>query len=176
MPEFTRDEHDDMVFPEHYGNTPGRPMHTPDVGPIPKVEEAPPPGMEDLRKLCAAMKAKQEEKVALEEALAKVNIDFDRMRLNEIPQLMESLGVKNATFAGLGRVQTATDLYASTREGKKAAAMQWLRDCGYADLITETYNASSLKAVFRGLIKEGTMPPDDIFSVTPFVRASIVKG
>lgn len=141
-----------------------------------KDEEDPKLGMEDLRAVCARMVVVQTQKAALEEQLAEVNKEFDRIRLNEIPQMMESLGVKNATFAGLGRVQTATDLYASTREGQKIAAMQWLRDCGYGDMITETYNASSIKAIFRAMIKEGAMPPDDIFSVTPFVRASIVKG
>lgn len=135
-----------------------------------------PQGMDTLRDLCIKMRDVQERKVALEAELVEVNKEFDRIRLAEIPTLMESLGVKNATFAGLGRVQLATDLYASTREGQKGAAMQWLRDCGYADLITETYNASSIKAVFRDLIKAGTMPPDEIFNVTPFVRASIVKG
>jgi len=156
MPDFTRDEYDDKVFPAA------------------AVEETEAFNMNDLRKACARMKEVQGTKVRLEEELAEVNKEFDRIRLNEIPQMMESLGVKNATFDGLGRVQLATDLYASTREGKKNDAIQWLRDCGYASMITETYNASSIKAVFRSMIKEGTMPPDDIFSVTPFIRASIV--
>jgi len=83
--------------------------------------------------------------------------------------------VKTITFEGLGRVQTATDLYANTREGQKDAGIQWLRDCGYEGMITEGYNASSLKALFRRMIGEGSDIPDDIFNVTPFVRASIVK-
>jgi len=89
---------------------------------------------------------------------------------------MESLEVKNATFEGVGRVQLASDLYASTREGKKDTAMRWLRDCGYEGMITETYNASSLKALLRRLMVEGAEIPDDIFNVTPFIRASVVKA
>jgi hypothetical protein len=54
--------------------------------------------------------------------------------------------------------------------------MQWLRDCGYEGMVTETYNASSLKALFRRQMAEGVLPPDEIFSVTPFIRASIVKS
>lgn len=132
--------------------------------------------MDQLRGLCAAMKEQQDRKIELEDQLTAVNKDLDRLRLVEIPQLMESLQVKTATFAGLGRVQTAADLYASTREGQKAAAMQWLRDCGYADMITETYNASSLKALFRRQLAEGVDIPEEIFNVAPFVRASIVKA
>lgn len=140
-----------------------------------ETAEAATANMTTLRELCARMVEVQGRKEALEEQLAEVNKDFDRIRLQEIPQLMESLGVRNATFDGLGRVQLAADIYASTREGQKAAAMQWLRDCGYGDMIQETYNASSIKAVFRKLIQTGAEIPDAIFSVTPFIRASVVK-
>jgi len=132
--------------------------------------------MEDLRAKCVAMKELQAKKDKLEEQLSAINKDLDRLRIVEIPPMMESLGVRTATFEGVGRVQTAADIYASTREGQKEAAMQWLRDCGYADMITETYNASSLKALFRRQLAEGIDIPDDIFNVTPFVRASVVKA
>ena len=134
------------------------------------------PNLSTLREMCARMKSLQDQKAVLEEQLAQTNRDLDELRLKEIPTLMESLEVKNATFEGLGRVQLASDLYASTREGKKADAMQWLRDCGYGDMISETYNASSLKALLRRMIVEGVDIPDEVFNVTPFVRASIVKA
>jgi hypothetical protein len=122
------------------------------------------------------MKDLQAQKDALEEQVSDVNRQLDELRLKKIPELMESLGIRNTTFEGIGRVQLAADLYASTREGKKQEAMQWLRDCGYEGMITETYNASSLKALFRRQMAEGTDIPDEIFNVAPFVRASIVKA
>lgn len=131
---------------------------------------------DQLRNLCASMKILQEKKDVLEEQLKEINKDLDRLRILEIPQVMESLGVKTTTFEGLGRVQLANDIFASTREGKRDAAMQWLRDCGYEGMITETYNASSLKALFRRMLKDGGEIPDDVFNVTPFTRASIVKA
>ncbi len=131
---------------------------------------------DQLRALCAEMRDLESRKEALEEQLSAINKALDGLRLGDIPTLMESLGVKNATFEGLGRVQLATDLYASTREGQKAAAMQWLRDTGYSGMITETYNAGTLKALFRRLLSAGVDIPDDIFNVSPFVRASIVKA
>jgi len=73
--------------------------------------------MQDLRTLCAQMKALQGRKDELEAQLSDVNKSLDELRLRKIPTLMESLDVKNATFEGLGRVQLASDLYASTREG-----------------------------------------------------------
>ena len=132
--------------------------------------------MNQLRTLCVQMKDLQRRKEELETQLSTINGDLDNLRLREIPTLMESLEVKNATFEGVGRVQLASDLYASTREGKKDTAMQWLRDCGYEGMITETYNASSLKALLRRLMVEGAEIPDDIFNVTPFIRASVVKA
>ena len=131
--------------------------------------------MDQLREYAARFKELQGRKDRLEDDLKTINQELDLLRLVKIPELMESLQVKNATFDGVGRVQLAADLYASTREGKKDAAMQWLRDCGYENMITETYNASSLKALFRRQLAEGVDIPDDIFNVQPFIRASVVK-
>jgi len=131
---------------------------------------------EVLREMCARMKELQTEAGDLKAQAAELKIELDRLRLKQIPDMMEALDVKTITFRGLGRVQTATDLYASTKKGQKPAAMEWLRDCGYENMITETYNASSLKALFRRQIVEGVEIPDAIFNVTPFVRASIVKA
>lgn len=132
--------------------------------------------MMELRFLCEQMKALQDKKESLEETLKGINQEFDALRLKKIPEAMEALGVRNATFEGLGRVQLAEDIYASTREGKKEAGIQWLRDCGYEGMISEGYNASSVKALFRRMIKDGQPLPEDIFSVTPFTRASVVKA
>lgn len=132
--------------------------------------------MGELRASAVEMRRLQDEKATLEEQLAKVNITLDILRTKKIPELMESMELRNCTIEGLGRIQLATDLYASTRAGKKDEAMLWLRDCGYENMITATYNASSLKALFRSMIAEGAEIPDEIFSVTPFVRASIVKA
>lgn len=131
--------------------------------------------LDNLRSLCSLMKSKQDIKADLESKLKDINAELDDLRMKQIPSLMESLEVKNATFEGLGRVQLAADLHAGTREGKKEAAYQWLRDCGYESMITETVNASSLKALFRRQIAEGIDIPDEIFNVQPFVRASIVS-
>jgi len=132
--------------------------------------------MQELRTLCAKMKELQERKDKLDEEVKGVNKELDEIRLTKIPALMETLELKNATFDGIGRVQLAADLYASTREGKKEAAIQWLRDCGYENMVTETYNASSLKALFRRQIAEGVDIPEELFNVSPFIRASIVKA
>lgn len=131
--------------------------------------------MEELRSYCARMQVLQGQKDALEADLSAINKELDTIRTKKIPELMESMELRNVTIEGIGRVQLAADIYASTREGKKDAAMQWLRDLGYDNMIQETYNSSSLKALLRRMLAEGVDIPDDIFNVTPFTRASIVK-
>lgn len=130
----------------------------------------------DLKRACMRMKELQAEKDKLEESLTNINKELDELRTKKIPEMMASMDIRTAVFEGIGRVQLAADVYASTRAGQKERAMEWLRDCGYADMIQETYNASSLKALFRRMIVDGVDIPDDMFSVTPFTRASIVKA
>lgn len=133
-------------------------------------------GMSALRDLCLQLRNLQAEKVALEEDLKDLNRRIEILQMHEMPDMMNSLGLRNATFEGIGRVQLAADIYASTREGQRDAAIQWLRDLGYGDMVQETYNASSLKALFRRQLADGIEIPDELFNVHPFTRASIVKA
>jgi len=127
-----------------------------------------------LRELCVEMKTLQLKALDLKAQAAEVKIPLDHLRLKKIPDMMEALQVKTTTFQGIGRVQTAPDLYCSTAKGRKAEAMEWLRDCGYEEMISESYNSGSMKALMRRLITEGTETPE-FMNITPFVRASIVK-
>lgn len=131
--------------------------------------------MNTLRELCAKMVAVQENKAIIEEELSRINGELDDLRLKQIPEMMAEIEVKNATFPGIGRVQLAADLYCSTRAGRKEEAMQWLRDMELNNMISETYNASSMKALIRKQIEQGMEIPD-FMNVTPFIRASIVKA
>lgn len=128
-----------------------------------------------LRELCAKMQALQDEKDAVDIVSGNLTKEIDGLRLKQIPEMMDELEVKNATFQGIGRVQLAADLYCSTKAGQKDAAMQWLRDMEMDGMISETYNASSMKALVRRLMVDGTEIPD-FMNVTPFIRASIVKA
>jgi hypothetical protein len=134
-----------------------------------------PADMAGLRALCDRMRGMQIKIADLKAQQTEAKIPFDIMRTKTIPETMEQMEVKSATFAGLGRVQLAADLYCSTKKGEKPAAMAWLRDCGYNDMIAETYNATSMKALIRQLIVDGVEVPE-FLNVTPFVRASIVKA
>lgn len=154
-----------------------RALQQQDVLPWEAVEDdAPVTGdMNTLREMCVEMKALQAKALDLKAQAAEVRIPLDNLRLKKIPEMMAALDVKTATFTGVGRVQTAPDLYCSTAKGRKDDAMTWLRDCGYEDMIKESYNATSMKALMRRLITDGVETPD-FMNITPFIRASIVKA
>ena len=128
-----------------------------------------------LRALCAKMQELQNQKEQQDEISKALTTEIDILRLKQIPEMMDQLEVKNATFQGIGRVQLAADLYCSTKAGQKDAAMLWLRDMGLDDMITTGFNAASMKALIRRLMVEGTEVPE-FMNVTPFIRASIVKA
>ena len=128
-----------------------------------------------LRTLCARMQELQNQKEIQDEASKALGAEIDNLRLKKIPEMMDQLEVKNATFQGIGRVQLAADLYWSTKAGQKDAAMLWLRDMGLDDMISESYNATSMKALVRRLMVDGVELPECL-NVTPYIRASIVKA
>jgi len=100
---------------------------------------------------------------------------YDRLRLGEIPELMDDMGVPNITYEGIGRVALTADVYASIPAPNREAAYAWLRDHNHGGVIKDTVNAGTLKALMKVLMKRGTIIPGDIFKVTPFSRASITK-
>lgn len=101
--------------------------------------------------------------------------EYDYLRLNTVPTLMDEDGVSTLTIIGVGRVGLTADLYASIPAEKRPKAWQWLRDNGHGDLITETVNGSTFKAFCKGEIKKGKVLPEDLFKITPFTRAAITK-
>lgn len=130
----------------------------------------------ELLAMAKRLKQLKELKEAQEEALTNTNKELEDLTRDKIPNLMAELEIKNIKFDGVGRLQLAADIFMSTREGQKEAGIQWLRDCGYEGMVTEGYNSSSVKALFRQMLRDGAEPPPEIFNVTPFTRASLVKA
>ncbi len=127
--------------------------------------------------LAKRMRSLQGEKEELEESLKFVNLQLDEIRLRQIPDAMADAEIRTLTIEGVGRVQLATDVYASILPGKKQEAYSWFLENGYDGLVQPYVQPSTMKAAMKAAMKEGQFFPDDLFSVIPFVRASIVgKG
>lgn len=128
---------------------------------------------EDLVKAFGTLKSQKEEQ---EEQLKHTNALYDFLRLIKIPQMFEQREISMLKVAGVGRCQLAGDLHASIVSSKKEEAFQFLRDSGRSGLIQEAVNSSTLKAAMKDAIKQGEEIPEDLIRITPFTRASLVKG
>lgn len=99
---------------------------------------------------------------------------FDWLRVYYIPNRMDDLGASSIKLPGLGRLGLTDDLRVKTLD--KDGAFRWLEDQDLGDLITETINASTLKATLRRMLKKGEQVPDDLFELVPFTRANLTKS
>jgi hypothetical protein len=126
--------------------------------------------------LVTSMAALARNKEELEDSLKAINKEFDFLRITKIPGQMEDEGIDRITVNGVGRVSLTADMHVSVKAEKKAEFFDWLRDNGRADLISETVNASTLKAAVKGMYKAGEEIPEDLLNVSPFTRASITKA
>lgn len=104
-----------------------------------------------------------------------INDEYDQLKLKGLPDLMAELEMRTFTVEGIGRVQLAGDVYASIPADKKDDAFKWLKANNYGSLVQETVNSSTLKAWAKEGMAQGREMPEDLFKVTPFTRASLVK-
>lgn len=125
----------------------------------------------DLAILQAKLKEAHEAAEDIKSTLGKV---YDWVRTIALPERMDEEGLETMKVVGVGRVSLTADLHAFIKD--KETGYQWLEDHGHGDLVTETVNAASLKALLRRMMRDGQEIPEDIFKVTPFTRASITKA
>lgn len=130
----------------------------------------------ELLALIKEMKLYGEKKEALETDLKIINARYDVLRLEAIPERMDSDGVENMRVEGIGRVSLTADMFVSVKGGAKQGLYEWLDGHGLGDLVQPTVNASTLKAFVKRRMKEGKEVPTDFLNVTPVTRASITKG
>lgn len=128
----------------------------------------------DLLTMIHAMHAVRARKDKGEETLAKINAEYDALRIDLIPKKMEDEGLENITVSKIGRVTLTGDMY--VKQTSKDKLFNWLRKQKLGDIITEGVNSSTLKAFLRARIKYGKpIPSEDAVKITPFTRASITK-
>lgn len=105
-----------------------------------------------------------------------INAEYDVLRLELVPMLMEEQGLENMKVEDLGRVGLAGDMYVSIKAGMQDDFFKWLKKNRMGDLIQNTVNSSTLKAFIARRVNEGKEIPRDLVNVTPYTRASITKA
>ena len=126
-----------------------------------------------LLEMVASMADYAEQKERIEAELSIVNAWYDVLRMEVIPEKMDTDGVENIRIEGIGRVSLTADMF--TAVTNKEGLFQWFKDNKLDDLIQPTVNASTLKAFIKRRIKEAKDYPTECVRVTPFTRASITK-
>lgn len=128
----------------------------------------------NLRQLVENMNTHRAAKERLERDLAKINAFYDVLRFERVPEQMESDGVENVRYEGIGLVTLTSDLRIQVRDAK--GLHLWLRARKLGSLIKEGVNPSTLKASIKGMLKAGKPTPTDFVKVDPITRAAITKG
>lgn len=128
-------------------------------------------GLTELAGFQAQLKSMHERFDSHKSSVGKL---YDALRTSVIPNKMDEDGVDSITVQGVGRVSLTSDIYLQVID--KEASFEWLMESGHGDLISETVNASSLKALLRRMLRDGKEVPESVYKVTPFSRASITKS
>ena len=135
-----------------------------------------------------------------EDACKEFKSEFDVIRLRVVPQRFSEEGLTGMKVEGVGRLGITRDAYCNVLKDNQESLLQFLRDNGYADLIKDTVNPSSLKALVKEMHQthlessaEFSLDDDveaiaaeavlddfqkiiEIVNYTPFIRASVTKG
>lgn len=128
-----------------------------------------------LQECAQLMQHLQDNVEQLAKRKAALQSAFDFLRLTKIPEIMDEMGAKSVNLDGIGRVTLTADAYVNVVKDNREELYGWLTDNGFADLITETVNASTLKAWAIRRLKAGEeLPP--VVNVTPFTRAAITPN
>lgn len=127
----------------------------------------------DIVRAMAELRAQKDE---LEEKLKLINVEYDYIRLQRLPEKMDEEGIQGLKVDGVGRVSLRGDIYVSVLADNREVFHTWLRDTNRGDLIKDTVNASTLKASVKEWIKRGEEIPEELIKVTPFTMSVITKS
>ena len=129
-----------------------------------------------LKELIEAQVEAQEEYMELKRQAAEAYEKVEFLRKTVLPDRLNEMGITTATFPGVGRVSMRTDAYVTTKKGMKYDLMDWLRKHGAESLITDTVNASTLKAFIKEQAQEGNeIPDEELINYQPYQYTTVTK-
>jgi hypothetical protein len=129
-----------------------------------------------IAELAAELRKLKDVKDQLEENLKEINKHIEVLTKQVIPEKMDEQGISNVSFGDIGRISLRGEVYASILADNREAAYQWLRDTGRASLISNTVNASTLKAACKEWLKNGEEIPEELIKVTPVTVAVLTRN
>lgn len=115
---------------------------------------------------------------AIEDKKAELSVlhkQYDKLRFGVMPDRMEDEGYETLRIKDVGTVVLTDDVAASfsVELPTKEHGYTWLETQGHGDIVVRYVHPSTLKAFVKEQMKNGHVLPDDVFTVRPFVRASV---
>lgn len=129
-----------------------------------------------LQDLAAWMKAVKTEADIVGSDKTMLQKKYDFLSISVIPELMDESGIQTMKITDVGRLQVASDINCSVPAANKDLVRDWLVTNGHESLVQETINSSTFKAFIKERMKEQKEYPATLIKVTPYSRATIVKG
>lgn len=112
---------------------------------------------------------------ALDEIRKKIGAQLDFMSREVIPEIMSERGVRNITLDDVQR-QFSKSVRVSASMANKEAAMKWLVDNEYGDLIQQSVNSSSLSSFAKQYIEETQKDLPDCFKISTMTVTQMRKS
>jgi hypothetical protein len=112
---------------------------------------------------------------ALDEIRKKIGAQLDFMSREVIPEIMSERGVRNITLDDVQR-QFSKSVRVSASMANKEAAMKWLVDNEYGDLIQQSVNSSSLSSFAKQYIEEMQKDLPDCFKISTMTVTQMRKS
>lgn len=105
----------------------------------------------------------------------EIQKQYDYLSISVLPDRMDEEGIESVKIAGVGRLQTSSDIQCNIPSENRESVQNWLRENGHAAMITESVNASTFKAWVKEQMKNENEYPKDLIKVHPYSRATVVK-
>ncbi len=128
-----------------------------------------------IKKLAIEFKRLQDKYNKAKEKSALIYAEFEIVRKQVLPRVMDDMGFETVKIEGVGRVQIGTQV--SAKQVDKEALVKWLEANGHGAMVAETVNASTLGSFIKTQIANGDPIPDsDIVDFSTYEVASVVKA
>jgi hypothetical protein len=123
----------------------------------------------NLRKLKSALEE-------IGELKTKIQKSYDFLSIDVLPERMDEEGIQTLKIKDVGRLQMSSDIRCTVPAANRDKVKDWLTENGHGSMVSETINASTLKAFVREMMKEDKEWPKELLKVTPYSRATVVKA
>lgn len=130
--------------------------------------------MSDATEVAGAYVAVREQVDYLVEVMKDINKLRQHLQYTVVPDAFGRRGIRTLTTQDGYRVTVSPTISTAIEDREKA--FEWLRDNGLSELITETVNASTLKAALRKMLEDdGIEPPAGTIRVNVGMQTSVTK-